>query len=88
MKLEVQLRTVSRNGQIAIPKRFLEALGLGPLTKVQVIQKEESIVIRKGPMTRMSDEAFLELLNRIRKRNSRLSRRQVAEAIRQVRRQD
>lgn len=86
MKRQVQVRTVSRNGQVAIPKRFLEALGLAPPVKVQVIQTNDAVVIRRGPMSRMSDEAFHALLARIRQRNARVTQRQVAEAIRQVRR--
>ena len=86
MKLQVQLRTISRNGQVAIPKRFLEALGVAPLSKVQVVQEREAIVIRKSPMTRMSDEAFQEFLGQIRRRNTRITQHQVAESIRQVRR--
>lgn len=84
--MQTQMRTVSRNGQVAIPKRFLEALGVTPPAKVRVIQERESIVIRKGPVSRMSDEAFLEFLDRIRHRNADVTQQQVTKAIRQVRR--
>lgn len=43
------IRTVSRNGQIAIPKRFLEALGLTPPVKVQIIQERSTVSIRPQP---------------------------------------
>lgn len=86
MKLQVQIRTVSRNGQVVIPKRFLEALGLAPPVKVQVIQTKDAVVIRRGSMSRMSDEAFQALLTRIRQRNAHVTQRQVANAIQQVRR--
>ena len=36
-------------------------------------------------MTRMSDEAFLEFLSRVRRRNAKVTQRQVEESIRQVR---
>lgn len=85
MKLNVELRTVSKNGQVAIPRRFLEALGVPPLAKVRVIREKDAIVIRKSPMTRMSDEEFERFLNRIRQRNKRVTAAQVAESIRQVR---
>lgn len=87
MKLQTALRTVSRNGQVAIPKRFLEALGVAPHAKVQVVQEQRAIVIRPGPMNRMSDGEFLEFLNRIRGRNVRVTQQQVARAIQKVRRQ-
>lgn len=86
MKLQTELRTVSRNGQVALPKRFLEALGVSPLAKVRVIKEKDSIVIRKSTMTRMSDEDFERMLNEIRRRNKGVTARQVAESIRQVRR--
>ena len=86
MKLQTELRTVSRNGQVALPKRFLEALGVPPLAKVRVIKQKDAIVIRKSPMTRMSDEEFLALLDKIRKQNRHVTQKQVAESIRQVRR--
>ncbi len=86
MKLQAELRTVSRNGQVALPKRFLEALGVPPLAKVRVIKEKDAIVIRKSSMTRMSDEEFLDLLEKIRKQNKHVTQRQVAESIRQVRR--
>lgn len=86
MKLETELRTVSRNGQVALPKRFLAALGVPPLAKVRVIKEKDAIVIRKSPMTRMSDEEFLALLEKIRKQNRHVTQKQVAESIRQVRR--
>lgn len=80
------IRTVSRNGQIAIPKRFLEALGLTPPVKVQVSQERDAVVIRRGVTTRLSDEAFLEFLARIRRRNARVTPKQVETTIRHVRR--
>ncbi len=80
------IRTVSRNGQIAIPKRFLAALGLMPPVKVQVIQARDAVVIRRGVTTRLSDEAFLEFLARIRRRNAKVTPRQIEETIRHVRR--
>ena len=80
------IRTVSRNGQIAIPKRFLEALGLTPPVKVQVCQERDAVVIRRGATTRLSDEAFLEFLARVRRRNAKVTPRQVEETIRYVRR--
>ncbi len=86
MKSNIQVRTISRNGQVAIPKRFLEALGLTPPAKVQLIQERDTVVIRRGSMTRMSDEALQELLARVRRRNAGVTSRQVTEAIRQVRR--
>lgn len=86
MRLDIQVRTVSRNGQVAIPKRFLEALGLTPPAKVEVIQERDTVVIRRGRTTRMSDEAFLVFLERIRRRNGRVTQAQVAETIRHVRR--
>lgn len=85
MKLNVQVRTVSRNGQVAIPKRFLEALGLTPPAKVEVIQERDAVVIRRGRTTRMSDDAFLVFLDRIRRRNTRVTQAQVAETIRHAR---
>lgn len=85
MKLQTELRTVSRNGQVALPKRFLEALGVSPLAKVRVIKEKDSIVIRKSTMTKMSDEDFERMLNEIRRRNKGVTARQVAESIRQVR---
>ena len=87
MKLQVEWRTISRNGQVAIPKRFLEALGVPPLAKVQVIQEKEAIVIRKSPMTRMSDKEFMVFLKRIGSRNAHITQKQVAAEIRKVRRQ-
>ena len=87
MKLQVELRTVSRNGQVALPKRFLEALGVLPLAKVQVIQEKEAIVIRKSSMTRMSDKEFMVFLKRIWSRNAHITQKQVAAEIRKVRRQ-
>ena len=86
MKLQIQLRTVSRNGQIAIPRRFLEALGVAPLAKVQVVQERKAIVIRPSPMTRMSDKAFQAFLSGVRSRNHRVTSKQVDETIRRVRR--
>ena len=86
MKLQTELRTLSRNGQVALPKRFLEALGVSPLAKVRVIKEKDAIVIRKSTMTRMSDEEFLALLEKIRKQNKHVTQKQVAESIRQVRR--
>ena len=82
----VMIRTLSKNGQIAIPKRFLRALGLMPPTKVQIAQERGAIIIQRSPMAKMSDEAFLKLLDRVRRRNAKVTHRQVAEVIRQVRR--
>ena len=79
------VRTLSQNGQIAIPRRFLEALGLTLPTKVQVIQEGNEVIIRKGHLSRMSDEAFTIFLDRIRHRNRHVSQNQVAESIHQVR---
>lgn len=86
MKIEVELRTISRNGQVAIPKRFLEALGVAPLSKVQIIREKQGIVIRPSAMTRMSDRAFQEFLEAIRNRNRHTTSRQISKAIREVRR--
>ena len=86
MRINIKIRTVSRNGQVAIPKRFLEALGVTRPGKVQVIQERQRIVIRPSPMARMSDEAFLEFLSQVRRRNTHVNQEQVAESIRQVRR--
>jgi len=83
--MKTQTRTVSQNGQVAIPRRFLEALGIIPPEKVRVVQEQDAIVIRKSPTTRLSDEAFQALLERIRRRNARVTTRQVEESIRQVR---
>lgn len=85
MKMNVKIRTVSKNGQVAIPKRFLEALGLTPPTKVRIFQERDSVVIRKSSTTKMSDEAFQALLDRVRHRNAKVTRRQVEETIREVR---
>ncbi len=84
--MKIQVRTVSRNGQLAIPKRFLEALGLTPPVKVQVIQDRDTVVIRRGPLAPMSDAALLELLKRVRRRNVHVTQRQVTETIRDARR--
>ncbi len=83
--MQAQTRTVSKNGQVAIPKKFLEAMGVTPPAKVQVVQEREAIVIRRSPMTQMSDEAFQTFLNRIRHRNVRVTQGQVQQVIRQVR---
>ena len=83
--MQMEIRTVSQNGQVALPRRFLEALGLTPPVKVRVIQEADQVVIRRSPATRMSDEDFSAFLEGIRKRNSRITRKQVAASIRQAR---
>jgi bifunctional DNA-binding transcriptional regulator/antitoxin component of YhaV-PrlF toxin-antitoxin module len=84
--MKTEIRTVSQNGQVAIPKYFLKALGLTPPVKVRLTQEREAVVIRKSPMTRMSDEAFSAFLDRLRLRTTRVTPRQVAASIRHARR--
>lgn len=84
--MKVELRTVSRNGQVAIPRKFLERLGVTPPAKVRLIQERDAVVIRRSAATRMSDEEFSAFLDRIRGRNARLTQKQVTESIRQARR--
>jgi len=83
--MKAEIRTVSQNGQVAIPKRFLEALGVTPPAKVRLIQERDAVVIRKSPMVRMSDEGFSAFLDRIRRRNTHVTQKQVTESIRQAR---
>lgn len=83
--MKAEIRTISRNGQVAIPRRFLEALGVRPPVKVRLIQERDAVIIRKSPTTRMSDEEFSRFLDAIRRRNARVTHRQVAESIRQAR---
>lgn len=83
--MKTEIRTLSQNGQVAIPKRFLEALGVTPPAKVRLIQEKDTVVIRRSSMTRMSDEEFSAFLNKVRTRNARVTEKQVAESIRQAR---
>lgn len=83
--MQIEIRTVSQNGQVALPRRFLEALGLTPPVKVRVIQERDQVVIRRSPASRMSDEDFSAFLEVVQKRNSRITQRQVAKSIRQAR---
>ena len=84
--MDIQVRTVSRNGQVAIPRRFLAVLGAIPPVKVQVICTRDAVIIRSGPMTRLSNEAFQAFLTRVRRRNARVTHQQAEEVIRGVRR--
>lgn len=84
--MKVEIRTVSQNGQVAIPREFLNALGVTPPAKVRLVQEGHAVIIKKSPLTRMSDEEFSTFLDRVRRRNAGVTQRQTAESIRQVRR--
>ena len=77
----VMIRTLSKNGQIAIPKRILKSLGLVPPVKVRVSQTHGAVVIQPSPAQTLSDKEFLALLDRIRRRNRHITPRQLAEAL-------
>lgn len=83
--MPTEQRTVSRNGQVAIPRRFLEALGIHPPAKVELLQEKGAVIIRRSSFTRLPDEEFLRLLKKIRHRNTQVSHEQVEASIRQAR---
>ena len=52
----VMIRTLSKNGQIAIPKRILKSLGLVPPVKVRVSRKRDAVMIQPAPTQTLSEK--------------------------------